>query len=71
MKSGSIFTSTSLHNPIISPQVIASLAAQGLQWWDTKYSKTKQLVNGRYVSVETQPVKRADIALMAEIAPLT
>ena len=75
LKRGSIFTefinSTSFRNPIIDPLVAASLAAQGLQWWGTKYPRTKQLVKGRYVSVETQPVKLAEIALTAEIPPLT
>ncbi|KAF6109490.1 hypothetical protein HJG60_010765 [Phyllostomus discolor] len=74
-KRGSIFTeainSPSFCNPVIDPLAAASLAAQGLQWWGTKYPRTRQLVKGRYVSVETQPVKLAEIELMAELPPLT
>ena len=53
-------------NPTIDPLVAASLAAQGVQWWETKPTSTQSLVNGKYTN-EGPPLKLVDITLAAEL----
>lgn len=69
-KQGSVYFESidkPFQNPIIDTLVTASLAAHRLEYWGTKYSRTKILINGKYISIETQPILLTEYKLSAEI----